>query len=749
MRYRGDMRVVRRLAVLFFAVLILARLNANAQPIRYDNQSTTTNSSCSPGKQCPVMAIPGAQINFCTTAGFSTLAACMANPLPTFTDSTGMTSCPTTAQLVPATGGACLSTSDNQGAFGVWFTPQTAYYYLRVPATAGGGTYGPYPFSFGVNGQASGVTYRQGGTGSVTRTSSAKFQERISVQDFGAFANGRGTSGTDQSIAVNAAMSVINGIGGGFLDVVPATDCYTINPGTGTNAIQAYSNITINIPSGACFQQGPVSNGSHEGLIGNGGVVTPAIIHDFHVIGPGTLDGNRANITPTTDFGGFVGIQLFACSNCSVEGLTIKNWLGDGIFIDGTGSGFATCGNNIKILNNSITYSQRDNISLICGTNVDIEGNECAYATDVSPGVGGLCIDVEEDGAGQYVTGLKFNNNMVHHNVGQGVVIQPFFDLPGALTVQSHGNNSYLNGCQGYYYQMSAQNGQKIDIQGDIATDNDVGGTGVGGTCGSEGFHVFGWNGGCSIGGVTSSGSNTGLQVSAKSSCVIGPSPQLSGVDFDAAVDAFSIMNFTVPLTNILAHGTCGGCSSFGTDIFAPTKLPLTFTPDYCNAPATGATASADCHSASYGVGSVSNSTSLLNLQTTSVTRTSTIQVTLNPGLIPTIGVSCGATIGQPYIAHQGGGTSPRQQAGNVTTSGTAVTNDMTGDPFDASWAGDPIVIAGTPYTIQTVNSATSITLTGSAGTHTSPVAYTYQPNFTIGFSPANHIYCFNFGITN
>ena len=59
---------------------------------------------------------------------------------------------------------------------------------------------------------------------------------------------------------------------------------------------------------------------------------------------------------------------------------------------------------------------------------------------------------------------------------------------------------------------------------------------------------------------------------------------------------------------------------------------------------------------------------------------------------------------------------------GVVDTSGTAVTWDSGTQFFTsgATWPGSAIVINGTTYTISTVNSATSITLTTSAGTQTS-----------------------------
>lgn len=263
------------LLLLILAIWLTGR--ANAQPIRYDQVSSTTNSACAPGAICPVMAIPGSTVNFCTPNGFgvvstantvvtwvsgptfagasgsiqiagsayqiqtvvsstilvltasagtqtsvqySTLAACLANPLTTYTSVTGGTTCPLTAQLTPATGGACVSTSDNQGNFGIWYSPQTAYYYLSTPATAGGKVAGPFPFSFGVSGQAAGVTYSYPASG-VTRTVGAKLQEIPSILDFGAkCAN---NIANDDGVPTQAAITAIPS---SSTLTVPGVGCY-------------------------------------------------------------------------------------------------------------------------------------------------------------------------------------------------------------------------------------------------------------------------------------------------------------------------------------------------------------------------------------------------------------------------------------------------------------------------------------------------------------------------------------------
>lgn len=195
--------------LLAWLALILMDRPASAQAVRFDSDATTVNNGCAPGKQCNILSLPGTQVNFCSgqnagvvnTSGkvvtwvsgqvfstswtgqisingtrqqiqfvtdtthltlvasvgtltgvvYSSLSACLASPATTYTDFTAGSTCPTTAQLTPQTGSACLSTADLEGNFGGWFLPGQYSYYLRVPTTAGGGTYGPYPINVGAS----------------------------------------------------------------------------------------------------------------------------------------------------------------------------------------------------------------------------------------------------------------------------------------------------------------------------------------------------------------------------------------------------------------------------------------------------------------------------------------------------------------------------------------------------------------------------------------------------------------------
>lgn len=191
-----------------FIAAVLVALPAFPQAVRFDSIASTTSPSCAPGANCPLLVTPGTTVAFCTGSGlgtantagtvvtsifgpsftgafgsiqiagatytistvvsstilvltqsagtqtgvtYSTLSGCLANPVTTYTSSSAGTSCSTNAQLTPATGGACVSTADNQGNFGAWMLAGLYFYYLSQPASAGGKVLGPYPLNIGAS----------------------------------------------------------------------------------------------------------------------------------------------------------------------------------------------------------------------------------------------------------------------------------------------------------------------------------------------------------------------------------------------------------------------------------------------------------------------------------------------------------------------------------------------------------------------------------------------------------------------
>lgn len=141
--------ILSHVILLVFAC-VSATTVASAQAVRFDYFASTTSAQCVSGKLCPLQVIPGTQVSICG-GSVSTLSSCLASPATTYTSASAGTSCATTSQLTPQTGGACLASSDSQGNYGFWVSPGSYNYFLRVPATAGGGTYGPYPISIGAS----------------------------------------------------------------------------------------------------------------------------------------------------------------------------------------------------------------------------------------------------------------------------------------------------------------------------------------------------------------------------------------------------------------------------------------------------------------------------------------------------------------------------------------------------------------------------------------------------------------------
>lgn len=130
---------------------------ASAQAVRYDSFAFTTNPACVGGVACQVLATPGTTVQICNGVTSPCTAA------TTYNSVTAQTACPLYAQVVlgGSNGNQCISTTDNQGNFGVWVLPGVYSFYLTVPAGAGAGTFGPYPFT---------ASSTSGGGGSSTLT---------------------------------------------------------------------------------------------------------------------------------------------------------------------------------------------------------------------------------------------------------------------------------------------------------------------------------------------------------------------------------------------------------------------------------------------------------------------------------------------------------------------------------------------------------------------------------------------------
>jgi hypothetical protein len=134
-----------------FAFVILAfSAAANSQAVRWDwfafSGNPSATSSPKPGVYIPIMGISNATINICTSPAN---AVPCTNYATTYTDSSGVTPCPTSptaAQLTRPGSAICVSAADSQGNFGAWLNTGTYQYTISFSS----GSYGPFDFSIAV-----------------------------------------------------------------------------------------------------------------------------------------------------------------------------------------------------------------------------------------------------------------------------------------------------------------------------------------------------------------------------------------------------------------------------------------------------------------------------------------------------------------------------------------------------------------------------------------------------------------------
>ena len=131
--------------ILFMITLAGLSVATHAQAIRFDSQALTTNGQCQVGSLCPALTVPGAGVSFYTSASLTT-------PATTYTSVSASSACPAYAQLTLSGSLQCTTTTDNAGNYGVWIGQGTWYYTITYPASAGGGTKGPYAFTAGASG---------------------------------------------------------------------------------------------------------------------------------------------------------------------------------------------------------------------------------------------------------------------------------------------------------------------------------------------------------------------------------------------------------------------------------------------------------------------------------------------------------------------------------------------------------------------------------------------------------------------
>lgn len=149
------------------------------------------------------------------------------------------------------------------------------------------------------------VNYTQGGAGSVTRTVQSRLRDFVSIKDFGAVGDGV----TDDTAAIQAAVSFVYGAGGGVV-FFPNNGTYLV-----TSTIPLRTNVYLVGP--ATIKAGSINN-----VIGE---ATPSSAHTNVGVIDLVIDGNRTNIAFPADDADGNSLRLNQVSKSVFRNVWIKN----------------------------------------------------------------------------------------------------------------------------------------------------------------------------------------------------------------------------------------------------------------------------------------------------------------------------------------------------------------------------------------------------------------------------------------
>ena len=250
------------------------------------------------------------------------------------------------------------------------------------------------------------VSYLPAGTGAVATTVQTKLRESVSVKDFGAVGDGV----TDDTAAIQAAIDAVNAVGGGIVSVPQGT--YMINAGTFVNM---KTNVTLFIDRGAELKAITNNYAVYS-------VIRGTNVNNWSVIGNGKITGERTTHTGATGEGGEC-ITVFGCENFIIDGLTIQDGWGDGIYIGGNAT--VNQSRSFTIQNCYLNNNRRNNISVTAGRDFSIINNRITNANGTLPEAG---IDLEPNPSDAWdVEDCIVSNNVVWANLGSGITCSAIY----------------------------------------------------------------------------------------------------------------------------------------------------------------------------------------------------------------------------------------------------------------------------------------------------------------------------------
>lgn len=212
-------------------------------------------------------------------------------------------------------------------------------------------------------------------------------------------------------VEITAALAAASAAGTGIVYVGPGT--YSINPDYNSGrSIRLASNTTLVLARGATLQ-------AIGGSISDYAVIYGSNLDKVAVIGEGQVVGERDSHVGSTGEHGH-GLRLVECRGVRLEGITVRDCWGDGIYFGSNSSGTLPCTNVYVAPSVTVDNCRRNGISAvgvrhgrISGRITNINGTAPQAGVDIEPNFAGETYDCWTEGVivdgclgyGVYVTG--------------------------------------------------------------------------------------------------------------------------------------------------------------------------------------------------------------------------------------------------------------------------------------------------------------------------------------------------------
>lgn len=209
-----------------------------------------------------------------------------------------------------------------------------------------------------------------------------------------------GDNSNDDTEYFNHASNLLTTLGG-TLQCTP-NKIYKINTDGPTTGIRLKSNIIFDL-NGAALSAISIDTVDYR-LIW--------IQEDSNItVKNGKVIGDLDTNTNTVGEQGHCIYVILDCDNILIENVNCTKAFGDGVYLGRECS-------NLRVINSTLTYNRRNNISVITPSNVVISGCEISHAAGVSPEAG---IDVEPNPTDNLASGILISHCFIHNNNQEGI----------------------------------------------------------------------------------------------------------------------------------------------------------------------------------------------------------------------------------------------------------------------------------------------------------------------------------------